>query len=70
MDMAAAVNEVTYDFAGFLGIIVFDFPSEEVLGYVIDQNKNFLKRTASLSSPPKSTPKTLKRSDSLGKKIK
>jgi len=70
MDMAAAVNQVTYAFAGFLGIVVFDFPSEDVIGYVIDQNNNFLKRTASLSSPPKSPSKTLKRSDSLGKKFK
>jgi len=37
-DFAKKVNDSVFNFKGFLGIVVFDFPSEDVIRYVIRQN--------------------------------
>jgi len=37
-DIAETVNLAAFDYKGFVGIVVFDFPSDGVIKHVIDQN--------------------------------
>ena len=41
--LAFAINKVPYKEVGFRGILIFDFPGEELINHVINQNKEFFK---------------------------
>ena len=42
-DLAFIMNKVPYKEVGFRGILIFDFPGEELINHVINQNKEFFK---------------------------
>ena len=42
-DLAFIMNKVPYKEVGFRGILIFDFPGEELINHVIYQNQAFLK---------------------------